>query len=73
MAQYIKWPCCELNYINPAEKHCKVCDPKMCGKLISDNEADYEEKRETKLKAYQAKKESMEAFYSIRWNRCPKR
>ena len=51
MAQYIKCPCCELNYINPEEKHCKVCDPKMCGKLISDNEADYEEKRETKLKA----------------------
>lgn len=72
MTKYIKCPCCELNYITAEEKCCKICDPKMRGKLISDAVEAYEARREAKLQEYKAKKQSMEAFYAIRWNRSPR-
>ena len=72
MSNYVKCPCCELNYITAEENCCKVCDPKMRGKLASDAEESYEVQRELKLQEYEAKKRSMEAFYAIRWNRSPR-
>lgn len=72
MTNYVKCPKCDLNYIQTNEKCCKVCDPKMRGKTITDIETNYETYRETKLKEYEARKHSMEAFYAYRWNRSPK-
>jgi len=73
MSKYVKCPCCDLNYITANEKHCKLCDPKMRGKLISDAEEAYEAQYEAKLKAYEAKKQAMKVFYAIRYNLSPKR
>lgn len=72
MSKYIKCPNCELNYILEHEKCCKVCDPKMHGKLISDAEQEYEAYRNAKLEENNIRKQSMETYYAYRYNRSPK-
>ena len=71
MANYIKCPQCELNYMLSSEKRCKVCDPKMQGKTLADYEVARDEYRQQKLEAYNSRKESMELFYAYRYNRSP--
>ena len=72
MSKYVICPHCELNYIPSGESCCKVCDPKMRGKLASDIADANEAYREMKLKEYEVNRQSMEAFYAYRYNRSPK-
>lgn len=72
MADYIKCPQCELNYMLEKEKCCEVCDPKMKGKLISDVEAKFEAKRQEKLETYESRREIMALYYAYRYNKSPK-
>ncbi len=71
MNGYVKCPKCELNYMLAGEKCCKVCNPDMRGKLVSDTVAEYETYKDQRLKEYSARKESMAVFYSLRYNRKP--
>ena len=72
MSKYVICPRCDLNYIQSGEKCCNVCDPKMRGKLASDAAEANEAYREAKLAEYEARKQSMEAFYAYRYNRSPR-
>jgi hypothetical protein len=69
---YVKCPRCDLNYIQAGEKYCGACDPKRQDKLISTATEAYEARRYTKLNEYEARKQSMEAYYAYRFNRKPK-
>jgi len=68
MAQYIKCPVCELNYIQAGEKHCKLCSPDMMGKSLADMETEYDEIRQERWKEQKKRRESMDAFRAYRYN-----
>ena len=68
MAEFIKCPRCELNYILKHERVCKVCRPKLYGCLEKDPAFDHEAQLDEYWEAQKAKKESYEAFRAIRYN-----
>jgi len=71
MNNYIKCPLCELNYIKTDKTCCNVCNPKMKGKLLADDELVYETYKQSKLEEHEKRRKSMEAYYAYRYNRVP--
>jgi len=69
MGNYVKCPCCDLNYIRGDEKICVVCSPKMRGKLISDAVVSLDTFIQAQRKASNDRQESMAAFRAMRYNR----
>lgn len=73
MAQYVKCPKCELNYIKDNEQYCMACNPKMRGKSITEIEEENEKFRQTRLEAYERNRKSMQDFRAYRYNCVTKR
>jgi hypothetical protein len=69
--KYVKCPLCELNYMKTDKTCCTVCDPKMKGRLLVDEELAYQDNRQSKLEEYEARRKQMEAYYAYRYNRVP--
>ena len=69
MANYVKCPQCELNYILADEKICKVCKPEMQGRTLADIEVANDDYRYERMKEREKQMKALESFRAYRFNR----